>query len=66
MNYFTPSGNYVYHLLEHSTALLFAHKVFMCFMLLHTDHLHNSSNLSDFIKQMNYVLCEVRTEYSYT
>ena len=32
MNSFKQSGNYVYHLLQHSTALPFIHRVLMRFM----------------------------------
>lgn len=52
MNSFKQSGNYVYHLLQHSTALPFAHRVFMRYMSdtqEHTDHTFNGCDWSVFI-----------------
>jgi hypothetical protein len=37
MNYFKQSGNYVYHMLQNSTALPFAHRVFTSDTQEHTD-----------------------------
>jgi hypothetical protein len=51
MNPFKQSGNYVYHMLQHSTALSFAHRVFMRYMSdttqEHIDHLFNSCDWSE-------------------
>ena len=67
MNSFMQSGNYVYHLLKHSTTLPSAHSVFMCVTRLsqHTPTvcLH-CINWSDFTVQT--VHCAVRTGYSNT
>ena len=61
MNSFKQSGNYVYHLLQHSTALPFIHRVLMRFMsdTHRTNHLLNICNWSVCITETDGVLCEV-------
>jgi len=69
MNSFKQNGNYVYHLLQHSTALPLDHRVstrYASGTQEHTDRLLNSCDWQVFIIETDCVLYEIRTEYSHS